>query len=331
MRVLVTGASGFIGGHLCRELIARGHTVRAFHRPTSSLRLLANLPVEHVVGDLTQPESVESALEGVEVVFHTAALLGDRANPAQHYAVTVEGTRNLLMAALRAGVQRVIHTSSAVALGIPPGPPRANEATNLYLMDETHTWNYPPERWPYAYAKYLAEMEVQRAVALGLDAVIVNPTLVIGPGDHYRRTRSIIVQVARRRLPFITSGGLNAVHVADVVQGHLLALERGGRGERYLLGGENLTLGTLVATIAGVCGVPAPTLEWPAGLLRALSLLVRALEAYVNLPVEARTLALAGYYFYYSHAKAQAELGYTPQYTVETAIREAWAWFQGER
>ncbi|WP_299025694.1 NAD-dependent epimerase/dehydratase family protein [uncultured Thermanaerothrix sp.] len=330
MRVLVTGASGFIGGHLCRELIARGHAVRAFHRPTSSLRLLMDLPVEHALGDLTRPESVEAALEGVEVVFHTAALLGDRANPAQHYAVTVEGTRTLLMAALRAGVQRVVHTSSAVALGIPIGPLQANEDPHLYLIDETHTWNYPPERWPYAYAKYLAEMEVQRAVALGLDAVVVNPTLVLGPGDHYRRTRSIVVQVARRRLPFLTSGGLNAVHVADVIQGHLLALERGRRGERYLLGGENLTLRALVTAIAAVCGVPMPTLEWPARLIRALSLPLSMLEAYVNLPIEARTLALAGYYFYYSHAKAQTELGYTPQHTVEAAIRDTWAWLQGE-
>lgn len=327
MLILVTGASGFIGGHLCRALIAQGHHVRAFHRPTSALQLLADLPVEHALGDLTRPETLEAALEGVDVVLHTAALLGERASPAQHYAVTVEGTRALLTAALRAGVQRVVHTSSAVALGIPP---LTRDADTPYIMDETHTWNYPPERWPYAYAKYLAELEVQRAVALGLDAVIVNPTLVIGAGDHYRRTRSIIVQVARRRLPFITAGGLNAVHIEDVVQGHLLALERGQRGERYLLGGENLTLSALAEKIAAVCGVPGPGPEWPAGLVRALSRPFSLLEAYLNLPVDARTLALAGYYFYYTHAKAQTHLGYTPRRTVEDAIREAWAWFSGK-
>jgi len=329
MRVLVTGASGFIGGHLCRALVAQGHQVRAFHRPTSDLRLLADLPIEHALGDLTQPETLDAALKDIDVVFHTAALLGSN-NAARHYAITVEGTRTLLNAALRAGVQRVVHTSSAVALGIPPRP-LAAAAASSYVMDETHTWNYPPQHWPYAYAKYLAEMEVQHAVARGLDAVIVNPTLVLGAGDHYRLNRSIIVQVAQRRIPFLTAGGLNAVHIDDVVDGHLLALERGRCGERYILGGENLPLATLISKIAAACAVSPPTLWLPAGLVRALSRPLAVLEAYLNLPVDASTLALAGYYFYYTHDKATVQLGYSPHHTVEEAIGEAWAWFAGEK
>jgi dihydroflavonol-4-reductase len=328
MRVLVTGASGFIGGHLCRVLLAQGHQVRAFHRPTSDLRLLADLPVEHALGDLTQPETLDAALEGIDVVFHAAALLGSN-NPARHYAITVEGTRTLLHVALRAGVQRVVHTSSAVALGVPPRPFRTAASPN-YVMDETHTWNYPPQRWPYAYAKYLAEMEVQRAVAQGLDCVIVNPTLVLGAGDHYRLNRSIIIQVARRRIPFLTSGGLNAVHIHDVVDGHLLALERGRRGERYILGGENLSLVNLVSKIASTCAVSPPILWVPAGLVRALSTAMKVLQSFVPLPADVETIALAGYHFYYSNNKAFVHLGYTPRRSIDQAIAEAWEWFKGQ-
>ncbi len=234
MKILVTGSTGFIGGALCQALVAQGgHSVRAFHRVNSSLRLLEGLPVEHAIGDLTQPATLTAAMEGIEAVFHAAAWMGD-SEPGRLYAVTVEGTRAVLRAARQAGVRRLVHTSSVAALGVPP-PHRVT------LMDETHTWNIRPEQYPYGYAKYLAELEIQKEVAQGLDAVIVNPALVLGAGDIHRGSTSILLKVAQRKVGVTMEGGLNVVHIQDVVNGHLKALECGQTGERYILGGQNLS------------------------------------------------------------------------------------------
>ena len=211
-----------------------GHEVRAFHRATSNLRLLEGLPVEHCIGDLTQPDSVNAAVEGVEGVFHVAAWVGMN-DPGRLYAITVEGTRAVVQAALQSGVRRLVYTSSVAALGIPqPGIPS--------LLDEHHTWNFRPELFPYGYAKYLAELEVQKGVAQGLDAVTVNPSLVLGPGDLYRQSSSVILQIATRKVGLAVAGGANAVHLADVVDGHIAAYHLGKCGERYILGGTQSQL-----------------------------------------------------------------------------------------
>ncbi|NMB87205.1 MAG: NAD-dependent epimerase/dehydratase family protein [Chloroflexi bacterium] len=322
MRILVTGSTGFIGAALCRALVDQGHHVLAFHRPTSVLRLLEDLPVEHVLGDLTQPETLEAALPGVDVVFHAGALLGGREEPGRMYAVTVEGTRSLLAAAHQAGVRRVVHTSSAAALGVP------EELPVPIPIHESHTWNFRPDHYPYGYAKYLAEMEVQRAVAAGLDVVIVNPTQVFGAGDIYRQTSSLVVQVASQRLPAVADGGVNAVHLDDVVAGHLAALKLGARGERYILGGENLTLARLIQLIAEVTGVPAPGVVVPVRLVRSLAAPLSRVQSFINLPVPAQTLRLAGRYFYYDTRKARVELGLGPARPVREAIAEAYGWFR---
>ena len=187
MKILVTGSTGFIGAALCRALVMRGHSVRAFHRPTSNLLLLNDLPVEHVLGDMTQPETIQAAMQGMEAVFHTAATLGGggRDLAGRMYTVTVEGTRTILRFAREAGVQRVVLTSSVAALGVPERFPHGEMHAPVPVMNENHTWNLRPDYWPYGYAKYLAELEVQRAVAGGQDAVIVNPTVVFGAGDIY--------------------------------------------------------------------------------------------------------------------------------------------------
>ncbi|TLM99693.1 NAD-dependent epimerase/dehydratase family protein, partial [bacterium] len=240
MKILVTGSTGFIGSQLCRALVEDGHRVLAFHRASSSLRGLEGIPgcheqpelspvagcLEHVIGDLAQLESLASALQGVEAVFHTAGLISPGAQPERLYAVNVEGTRALLQAARDAGVRRVVFTSSVSALGVPlygPAP-----------MDERHSWNFAPRHWEYGYAKHLAEMEVQKAVAAGLDVVIVNPSVVIGAGEVYNASRSIVARAARGQVKYAVEGGLNVVHIADVVAGHLAALEKGRRGERYI-------------------------------------------------------------------------------------------------
>ncbi len=328
MNVLVTGATGFVGSQLCRGLIERGHTVRAFHRPSSKLRLLEGLEVEHALGDLTQPETLEAAMDGMEAVFHAAAWMGGPEQGGRQYAVTVEGTRSLLQAAQKSGIRRVVHTSSVAALGLPDE--RSGPST---LLEERHTWNYRPDYYPYGYAKYLAELEVQKAVAQGLDVVIVNPTLIFGAGDFYRQSQSLITQIAVRRLTVAVEGGINCVHIADVVDGHLAALECGARGQRYILGGENLTHAQLLAVIAEVTGVPAPNQILPTRLVRAAAGPAQLLHSFLSLPVSATLLRLAGYYFYYDTRKAQSALGLGLSRPVRDAVAEAHAWFTqpGER
>lgn len=327
MNILVTGSTGFIGAQLCRALVERGHKVRAFHRATSNLRLIADLEVEHAIGDLTLPDTVQAAMQGTEVVFHAAAQLGGD-EPGRMYTVTVEGTRTVLQAALEAGVRRVVHTSSVAALGVPEEAFERHILPAAFLLDENHTWNFRPDFWPYGYAKYLAELEAQKAVTAGLDVVIVNPTVVFGPGDIYRQDNSIIMQAAQRKVKFLVEGGLNAVHIMDVVDGHMAALEHGRCGERYILGGENLTHLDLIRMIAGVVEAPAPILVIPGGVVRFLARPARLLQPFLNLAVSASDLHLAGYHFYFDTRKAHVELGLLPPRSVKEAIIEAYEWFK---
>lgn len=320
MNILVTGSTGFIGGALCRALVEQGHTVRAFHRAGSSLRLIEDLPVEHAVGDLTQPATLTPAMDGIEAVFHAAAWMSNN-ELGRLYAVTVEGTRAVLRAARQAGVRRLVHTSSVAALGVPP-------PGQVVLMDETHTWNLRPEQYPYGYAKYLAELEVQKEVALGLDAVIVNPALVVGPGDVHRGSTSILLKVARGKVGVSMAGGLNVVHLRDVIAGHLKALESGRTGERYILGGQNLTHTEFLKTLARVSHAPANFVELPAGLVRAFRLPAQWLEHFIDLPVSADLFALAGRTLFCDTSKARAELNLPEPLSCEQAAAEAYAWFQ---
>jgi dihydroflavonol-4-reductase len=323
IKVLVTGSTGFVGSNLCRGLLSRGATVRAFHRPSSSLRGLDGLEVAHVLGDLTQPETLEAAMQGVEVVFHAAAWMGSSDQAGRQYAVTVEGTRSVLEAARRTGVRRVVHTSSAAALGIPAPSSRPE-----MCIDERHTWNYRPDFYPYGYAKYLAELEVQKAVARGLDVVIVNPTLIFGAGDVYRQGESLITLAADRRITVAVAGGVNCIHVADVVDGQIAALEHGKTGERYILGGENLTYLELLRLLAEATGAPAPNQMLPTGLVRALAGPAVLLHSFVQLPVSADLLRLAGVYFFYDTTRAKEQLRLEVPRPVRDAIAEGYAWFR---
>ncbi len=326
MRVLVTGSTGFIGGRLCQALLAAGYMVRAFHRATSNLRLLEGLDVEHVTGDLTQPDSLRPAMEGIEAVFHTAALLDD-SHPGRLYTVTVEGTRTVLEAAREAGVRRFVQTSSVAALGIPEAPPGGkNNAPTP--MNEMHTWNYRPEYWPYGYSKYLAELEVQQAVARGLDAVIVNPAVVLGAGDIYRQSSSPVVQMARGKIGVTTQSGLNVVHIDDVTAGHIAALEYGKSGERYLLTGENLTLTEFLNKIAAIVNMRPPWLVLPAGLVRVLANPASWMQSILNLPIGISEMRNAGRFFYYDDRRSRAALKSGPPRSAEDAIRDAFQWFQ---
>jgi dihydroflavonol-4-reductase len=325
LKALVTGSTGFIGSALCRGLLEQGYSVRAFHRPTSLGRLLEGLDIEHMEGNLTQPATIQAAMQGMDVVFHAAAHFGRRDEPGQMYLVTVEGTRAVVQAALEAGVKRLVYTSSSAAVGIPEEEPLPGIPPGL--MDEYHAWNYRPEDWYYGYTKYLAELEVQKAVAGGLDAVIVNPTLVFGAGDIYRRSSSLVVQVANGRLPGMVEGGINVVHIRDVVAGHLAALKRGKRGERYILGGENLTFVGLIQAAADIAGTPPPKIVLPNWLVKKMSMPMRILQPFLNFPIGGNLLRLAGRYFYYDTRKAKLELGLESSQLGRSALQEAYDWF----
>lgn len=321
MLILVTGSTGFIGSQLCRALVAKGQQVRAFHRPTSPQLLLEGLEVEHAVGDITQPETVERAMHGVEVVFHTAALLGHRTG--NMYEVTVAGTRTILDAALNAGVRKFIHTSSVAALGVPE-----NGVSPSTKLDENHAWNLGSGSWPYGYAKNLAEVEVGKAVQRGLDVSIVNPALVIGPGDLNKISGEVILRVAKGQTPIAIAGGLNAVHIDDVVEGHIKALEHGKPGERYILGCENLTHVRLLEIIAEVVGVRPPSVVLPTRFVRALAKPISIANHWTTLPFNGEALSRVGYHFYYDMRKAQRELGVRCKRSVKEAVAESYAWYQ---
>jgi dihydroflavonol-4-reductase len=318
---LVTGSTGFVGFRLCRALIEAGQPLRAFHRSSSSLEALEHLgnrSFEHTVGDITQPETLKKAMQGVETVFHVAAAVSD-IDPTALHSITVLGTRNVLAAAMEAGVKRVVHTSSVVALGVPRPSP-----SGLHLpINENHTWNYPPEWWRYGYAKYLAELEVQAAVARGLDVVVVNPAVIIGAGDVNRVQGGALIQIAKGRVPLAVSGGMNIVHIEDVVRGHMLARERGRCGHRYIIAGENLTVASFIALVAHQAGVRPPKLVLPGSLVRRTAGLLSFKPFRTRLPVSRDLVRMAGYYFYYDTTKAQQELGMGPPRPAHQAVADS--------
>jgi dihydroflavonol-4-reductase len=332
VNVLVTGSTGFIGSQLCRALVAEGHHVRAFHRPGSPLAGLSGVDVEHAVGDITQPETLAPVMQGTEVIFHAAAFVGSARDPRKAYAATVGGTRNVLQAAREAGVRRVIHTSSVAALGVPKESITAaslkHSTASFPIIDERHTWNYRPDWWQYGHAKYLAEMEVQRAVAEGQDVVILNPAVVIGAGDLNRISGDIIMHVAQGHVRVAVPGGLNAIYIGDVVRSHLAAVTRGRTGERYILGGENLTHLRFLQIVAEVTGAKPPLFTLPLRLARALAGPISVAGNVLPLPISKDALRRVGYYFYYDTLKARVELGLADTLPVRMAVAEAYAWYK---
>ncbi|MBN2678109.1 MAG: NAD-dependent epimerase/dehydratase family protein [Anaerolineaceae bacterium] len=325
MNVLVTGSSGFIGGAICRELVSRGERVRAFHRPGSNTLLLDDLPVEHHIGDLNDPSSLLNPMKGVSVVIHCAAQMGNTTDWKHFFNVTVRGTQAVLDIAREEKVKRFIHTSSVAALGVPEPGIKGSDAS---LLSETHTWNYSPKLWQYGYAKYLAEMEVQRAVALGLDAVIVNPTSVFGGGDVLRNESSVIRLVADRGLNLCAQGGMNVVHIHDVVVGHLSALEHGLRGERYIIGGENISHAAFFHTILSLTGKSRRLIILPPPLVKLVRRLFFITSRLLHLDINPGILNLAGYYFYYDLEKSQRQLRLSTPLDAKQAVIDASQWFK---
>lgn len=291
------------------------------------MRALADLAVEPVVGDILDPAGLERCAAGMDAVIHCAGELGPRASRTRPEAVTtshVIGTRNVAQACLRSGIDRLLYTSSVAALGVPDIPP-AGETTPL--MTETHRWNYDARRWPYGYAKHAAELEILEAVRAGLDAVIVNPSIVIGAGDLNQASNAFIVYMARHGLPVAVNGGVNVVHIDDVLQGHLKALERGRTGERYLLTGENLSIQRLLMLTAEIVHRKPPRWTIPDWVLGVASSTIELLPTILGIPLSGGLLRMAGRFFFYDGSKARTELGLGMPRPYHKAAAESLAWY----
>jgi dihydroflavonol-4-reductase len=300
MTVLVTGGAGFIGGKLVRELLARGETVRLLDLRASSATHLADLGAEIVEGDVLSDDQVREALDGCERLFHVAALFRMwRPDRRSYHRVNVEGTRNVLEIALDIGVRKAVFTSSAVTIGEARGQV-GHETTSHreYFLSE------------YERSKYLGEQVAFEACVRGLPLVVVNPTSVYGPGQTAHMTGAIS-RFLNGRLPAIVDAELNFVYVDDVVAGHLRAMERGQVGERYILGGENSSLGQFLALAAEMAGVHSKPRSVPAYLVKSVAWVLDAVShvtrrrPWVSID-EART---AAHSFLFDTRKAREELG----------------------
>jgi dihydroflavonol-4-reductase len=321
MKTLVTGATGFVGSNVAAALAARGDQVRVLRRTTSRLDALEKVPVEYAMGDILDPDSLATAMQGCEVVFHVAAMSQYwRSTRESIYRVNVEGTRNVMQAALTARIERVVHTSSVAALGYPP---------RGTLADESQV--FPPELswWAYGHSKHLAELEVQKAVAQGLPAVIVNPTIIIGPRDVNFISGSLVRASLKGQLRLVPPGGSNMVHVGDVVAGQLAAAERGRVGERYILGGENLSHWETATIMAEVTQGARPLLVLPYWSLTPIAWLVDVFNTVSRQTplVTGYQIRLGGESFYVDNSKAVRELG-LPQTPFRQAAADAYAWYR---
>lgn len=315
---LVTGASGFVGWHVARTLIERGERVRALVRATSRIQ---ELNVEPVIGDLRDPGSLERAVAGCKVVYHVAAdyRLWSR-NPRELYDSNVEGTRNLLNAARKAGVERFVYTSTVGCIGIPPAG----------IGDEEQPCTLEDMSGDYKRSKFLAEQVALEFARDGFPVVIVNPTAPIGDHDFKPTpTGKIILDFLNDAMPAYIDTGLNLVDVRDVALGHVLAAERGRIGERYILGCENLTLKQILEKLAAITGRKAPTIQLPYAVAYAAGVVTTAWASISGqtpkAPLDA--VKMAKKKMFVTHAKAARELGYTPG-PVDGALRRAVEWFR---
>jgi dihydroflavonol-4-reductase len=305
VKALVTGATGFVGSAVVRALLRDGWTVRALARRSSSRQTLEHLPVEIAGGDLADRASLQLALTGCDALFHVAAdyRLGAR-EPDQLYASNVRGTANVLDAARTAGVSRIVYTSSVATIGVPGDGRPGCEETPVGLADMIGH---------YKRSKFMAEQLVLDAARGGAPAVIVNPSTPIGPWDvKPTPTGRMVRDAAAGRMPAYVDTGLNVVHVDDVAAGHLLAWRHGRIGERYILGGEDMTLQAILSGIATLAGRRPPRVRLPIGALMPVAYLAdgfsRLTGRSVQLTVEG--LRMARKRMFFSSAKAVRELGY---------------------
>lgn len=323
-RVLVTGAAGFIGSAVARELCARGAHVVAMVEPGGDTANLDGVDVEVVVADLRDAAAVDEAIDGSRSVFHIAALYRFWApDPAAFYAVNVTGTKHVLDAVRRAGCERVVYTSTVGTLGL-------TGASTGEPVDETSHAHVDHLFGSYKQSKYVAEHEVLRAAAEGMPVVLVQPTTPVGPRDRGPTpTGRTVLDFLNGRFPGYVDTTLNIVDVEDVAHGHVLAAEQGQIGRSYILGGENLLLRDVLATLAEVTGLPAPTRRFPSSLALAAAHVSDLVEGRIlgrepSVPLEAARMSTT--HMSFDDRRARSELGYTSRPARE-ALERAARWF----
>ncbi len=322
MKVFVTGATGFVGAHVARELARLGADLRLLVRPTSNRANLEGLNAELVTGDLCDPESLRRGIAGCEFVFHVAAdyRLWTR-DPREMYRSNVEGTRSILRTASESGVRRVIYTSSVATMGF----------MNGHLADENSPVSLGDMIGPYKRSKFMAEQVAMEAANAGAEVVVVNPTTPVGERDiKPTPTGRIVVDFLKRKFPAYVDTGLNLVDVAEVARGHVAAMEKGRRGERYILGGENLTLKQILDKLAAITGLASPRVKLPYAVAFATGVVDQMFTG-VLLRREPRVtidaVRMGRKKMFVSSAKSERELGWKIV-PVEDALRRAVEWFR---
>jgi dihydroflavonol-4-reductase len=321
MITLVTGAAGFLGSHVARQLVARGEEVRVLMRASSTNRAIADLSLEYVTGDLRDPASLERAMKGVKRVFHVAADYRLWAKRKQDiYDSNVGGTKNLLEVAKRAGVEQLIYTSTVATIAV-DRPQLPNEFTDAKL--EEMVGHYKRSKW-------MAEREALNAAKAGLPVIVAMPTTPVGPWDWKPTpTGKIILDFLNGKMPGYVVTGLNFVGVEECAAGHLLIAEKGKVGERYLLGGENLTLKQMLDTLSKITGLSAPKLKIPHGLALGVAYANTAFSRLTGrepgIPVEG--VKIARHMMFVDCSRAKSELGFQAG-PVAAALERAVHWYE---
>ena len=329
MKCFVTGASGFIGGSLVRELVSRGHRVKGLVRTRSNLRGLDGFEWERVVGDINDQEKLTQAMRGCDWCFHTAATYELWVpDETAMFDVNVSGTRHLIDAALAAGCSRIVHTSTAGTMALP----QAVIHGELRPTDESTPVTEADMAGPYLRSKWLAERIARRAGREGAPVVVVNPSAPFGPRDaRPTPTGKLLVDFLNRRLPGWMDGGFNVVHIRDVVAGHILAAEKGKPGERYILGNVegNWTLQETFSMLAQVTGIPAPERKISPAVATLLARLSELGARFTGRPprIPLAGVRMVGRKMFVSPVKAIRELG-LPQTPPEKALQDAVEWFR---
>ncbi len=322
MKTLITGANGFVGSAVMRHCLDAGHEVRVIVRSGSNRKNLQGLPIEIFEGDLHDKTSLKNALNNCNALFHVAAdyrlWIPD---PDNMYQTNVTGTQDLMLASADAGVEKIVYTSSVAVLGLNSDGTPANENTSVVVEDMIGH---------YKRSKYLAEQEVSKLVdENGLPAIVVNPSTPIGPRDiKPTPTGSIIIDTLNDRMPAYVDTGLNIAHVDDVAKGHLLAFEKGKIGERYILGGENLSLQTILGIICELVEKQPPKTRLPHNLIIPIAwCMERWADISKNEPrATVDEIRMSKKLMYFSSDKAHRELGYESR-PAKAAIRDAVEWF----
>lgn len=320
--ILITGGTGFIGSALAVALVDRGYCVSVLHRHTSDLTRLRNIDVRHCIGDILDVQALRTHIRGHDTVFHTAAMISFwKPRHAAMFECNVNGTRTVIDACIAEGIHRFVHTSSIAAIGRP--------SVRGACANETSKYNWQSRTNGYKESKHRAEIEVLNGITRGLDAVIVNPGVVIGPGDTAFNGGAIIRTAASGLALVYPQGGMNVVYVDDVVKGMIAAAERGAVGERYILGGENVTHRQAFTIAAEITGTRAPFIPLP---LAGVKLGARLFDLWGMLThrepmLTTELVSGAGLFNYYSSDKAVRELGYTIT-SYREAVRKTYEWYR---